>query len=136
MNGRYYSAPKLDQAKEAAVKDGEFDFLLPYAKSLYRTDEAAECIGRDPAYVRDLIEKGRLEAHRDTAIKGGRLSNRVTRRSLLLYLAETADYRSDDTLAQVKAFLKTLRPHQIREIVHAAEHALSSRLKPAKPSKP
>jgi hypothetical protein len=103
---------------------GEHDFLLPYAKQLYRTDEVAECIGRDPAYVRTLIDAGRLEAHRDSSIEGGRLSNRVTRRSLLLYLVETANYCGDETVARVEAVLKTLRPHHVRRLKPACEQAL------------
>ena len=115
----------LPSGAEAGAKNGEYDFLLPYAKPLYRTDEAADCICRDPAYVRALIESGRLEAHRDSAL-GDRKSSRVTRRSILLYLIETANYETIDTVVRLESILKTIAPHHLKRIIAAAQKQLMS----------
>lgn len=124
-NGATYAQPKLHPNAEAAAKNGEYDFLLPYAKPLYRTDEAADCICRDPAYVRALIESGRLEAHRDSAL-GDRKSSRVTRRSILLYLIETANYECIDTVVRVESILKTLAPHHLKRLGAAIQKRLTT----------
>jgi hypothetical protein len=122
-NGMTYSEPKLDARIRAAMDAGEYDFLLPYAKPLYRTDEVADCIGRDPAYVRALIDAGRLEAHRDSAL-GDRKSSRVTRRSILIYLVETANYENIDIVVRVESVLKTLAPHHLKRLVASANKRL------------
>src|SRR5579884_1946366 len=123
MNGSTYQPPKLDPRVEAAAKHGEYDFLLPYAKPLYRTDEVAACIDRDPAFVRALIESGRLEAHRDSAL-GARKSNRVTRRSVLLYLVETANYETIYSVVRIEGVLKTFAPHHLKRIIAYAQKRL------------
>jgi hypothetical protein len=125
MNGKgtAYSPPKLEPRIQRAADAGEYDFLLPYSKALYRTDEVADCIGRDPAYVRALIDAGRLEAHRDSAL-GDRKSSRVTRRSILVYLVETANYETIDIVVRVESVLKTMRPHHITRIIAAAKKRL------------
>jgi hypothetical protein len=110
-----YKPPKLKPRVQAAVDACEFDFLVPWSKTLYRTDEVAECLGRDPAYVRALISAGRLDAHCDSAL-GDRKSSRVTRRSLIMYLAETANYEQADMVPRFEAVLKTMRPHHLKQI--------------------
>lgn len=114
-----YSAPKLEPRTRQALERGEFDFLQPYRKQLLRTDEVGTLIGRDPRYVRDLVESGRLEAHRDSAT-GERKSNIITSRSVLLYLVETANYVPADFEARLLAWMKTLTPAALHRLITVA----------------
>jgi hypothetical protein len=102
-----YSPPVLTPEKAKAAANGEFDFLLPLAKNLWRTDEVADAIGRGTQYVRQLVEEGRLEAHKDSAF-GSRESSLITRRSLVLYFAETANYDPTFHVVRIEALLPKL----------------------------
>ena len=116
-----YSPPKLDQRIRVAVDAGEFDFLLPYAKALYRTEEGAETLGREQQFVRNLVAAGRLEAHTDNALGMGlRKTSLVTRRSLLLYLAETANYSPNYLVVRIEALMKTLNPAALDRLIDTA----------------
>lgn len=102
-----YSPRSLDKKTLAAVGRGDFDFLLPFQKPFWRTDEVAEVIGRSTQYVRELIDGGRLEAHQDSAY-GTRKTSLVTRRSVLLYLAETANYDPGYLVIRIEVITKRL----------------------------
>ena len=114
-----YSAPSLGKQKRKAIAQGDFDFLLPLQKNLWRTDEVADAISRDQQYVRALIDDGRLEAHRDSAL-GVRKSSLITRRSILLYLAETANYDPAYLVLRLEAVLKKLNPAALDRLIAAA----------------
>lgn len=114
-----YTPPKLSAAARRAHDKGEFDFLVPVSKNLLRTDEVAEIINRQTGYIRSLIEEGRLEAHRDSTF-GTRKSNIVTRRSVILYLAETAAYDPAYAVIRTEALMKTLRPEHLHRLAQTA----------------
>lgn len=95
----------------------EFDLLL--------TREVAGEIGRAQAFVRELIESGRLEAHQDSAF-GTRKSNVVTRRSVLLYLAETANYDPAFLVIRMEALLKNLNRPALIRMVNTATKRLNT----------
>lgn len=111
-----YSPPQLNARQLAAAENGEYDFLIPTRKPLMRTDEVAIAIHRSLNYVRALIEDGRLEAHRDSAT-GDRSTNIVTRRSVILYLAETADYDPAHIVMRVEAVMKTLKAPSLDRLI-------------------
>jgi hypothetical protein len=116
-----YSEPSLDKKTRAAIHRGDFDFLLPYQKPLWRTDEVAEVIGRSIQYVRALIEDGRLEAHTDSVFGDGeRKSSMITRRSVLLYLAETANYDPGYLVIRIEVLLKRLTAPTLDRLVATA----------------
>ncbi len=118
--GKPYSTPALTPKMEQAIRNGDFEFLLPYSKALYRTDEVATTIGREQTYVRELVDNGRLEAHRDSAT-GTRKSNLVTRRSVVLYLAETANYDPAYLVLRIEAVLKTMRARDLDRLISTAQ---------------
>lgn len=111
-----YSPPQLDARQMAAVEAGEYDFLIPTRKALMRMDEVASAIGRSLSFVRALIDEGRLEAHRDSA-KGDRLTNLVTRRSVILYLAGTGNYDPAFIVMRVEVVMKTLKAPALQRII-------------------
>jgi hypothetical protein len=111
-----YSPPALSARQRAAVENGEFDFLIPTHKGLMRTDEVAAVIHRGTAFVRELVEQGRLEAHRDSA-KGERNTNIITRRSVTLYLARTSNYDPAHIVMHIEIVLKTLQPPALDRLI-------------------
>jgi hypothetical protein len=115
-----YSPPELDKETRIAVDRGDFDFLLPYQKPLWRVDEVSAIIHRSTQYVRQLIEDGRFEAHQDSAL-GERKSSLVTRRSVLLYLAETANYDPGYLVIRIEVLLKRLTAPSLDRLIVTAQ---------------
>jgi hypothetical protein len=122
---KHYTAPtlekKLSDRKTArdAHQNGEFDFLMPFQKNLLRTDEVADIIGRSKQFVHELVDSGRLEAHRDSAY-GTRKSAVITRRSVILYLAETANYDPTYLVLRIETLLKQLNGTSLARLIQAA----------------
>jgi hypothetical protein len=114
-----YSPPSLNARQLAAVEAGEYDFLIPTRKPLMRTDEVAIAIHRSLDFVRALIEDGRLEAHRDSAT-GKRNTSIVTRRSVVLYLAETSDYDPAFIVMRIEVVMKTLKLPALDRVIATA----------------
>ena len=84
-------APAKSSTKlQSAVDQGAFDFLMPFGPSrpLLRPDEVARCLGWSVRKVYELIQDGKLEAH--ALPERDKQRYQVTRRSVLLFLAETA----------------------------------------------
>lgn len=119
--GKPYSPPVLSPSAQKAVTNGEFDFLLPLAKPLWRTDEVGTAIGRSRQFVRLLIDEGRLEAHQDNG-RGERLriSSLVTRRSVVLYMAETANYDPAFFILRLEAALTKARAPTLDRLIATA----------------
>jgi hypothetical protein len=116
-------AEKPETKKRFSATDAEFadaqrnfDFLLPYRKPLYTVPDTVKAIGREQDYVRELIDLGRLEAHQDSAF-GTRKSNLVTRRSIAVYLARTAQYDPAHFVDSFKELLATLTPAQLTQLI-------------------
>ena len=85
--------------------------------------------------VRVAIESRELEAHRftvhgtkadDFGKNGSRLTNRVTRRSVLLWLAKTADYQPDAIADACYEVAKTLGPALLKTLVQRLTVLLNS----------
>ena len=103
-----------------------FDFLMPYKKALLTTPEVAKVITFGEDFVRELIDDGRLEVHADSAF-GERKTNRVTRRSVLVYFARTAQYDPAHFIDQFRELLKTLTPEQLNKLIVMATQERASR---------
>jgi len=92
-----------------------FDFLLPWSerKALVTVPEAAEVISIGQDAVRNLLDNAELEAHRFTAFgdSNSRLTNRITRRSLLLWLVKTANYAPSAIVQTMLQIARTLTPN-------------------------
>lgn len=114
-----YVAPSLSREAARAVARGDFDFLLPFQKPLWRTDEVADVIGRSTQFVRELIDDGRLEAHQDSAY-GERKTNLVTRRSVLLYQVSIANYDPSLHIIAIEVLLKRLNAPALDRLIATA----------------
>ncbi|HMJ06382.1 MAG TPA: hypothetical protein VK474_09035 [Chthoniobacterales bacterium] len=101
---------------ELASAQRNFDFLMPYKKALLTTKEVAQVIGREQDFVRELIQEGRLESHADSAF-GLMKSNRVTRRSVLVYFARTAQYEPAQFIDGFRDLFLTLTPEQLTKLI-------------------
>lgn len=120
--------PKKFKASDPEFANAQrnFDFLLPYKKPLYTVPETGKTIGREQDFVRELIELGRLEAHADSAF-GTRKSNLITRRSIAVYFARTAQYDPAHFVDSFKDLLTTLTPDQLTKLIVMATHERASR---------
>jgi len=90
-------APAPDPVAQLA-----FDWLIPFrqSKQLLNTEEAAKVLSVGQDVIRALIDDGKLHAHRFNALgTTDRKNNRVTRESLRLYLAGSANYDDDARVA-------------------------------------
>jgi hypothetical protein len=112
--------------REFDLAQRNFDFLMPYRKALLTTPEVAKTIGREQDFVRALIQDGRLEAHADSAL-GERSSNRVTRRSVLVYFARTAEYDPAQFIDAFADLLKALTPDQLTKLIVMATRERAAR---------
>ena len=110
----------------AEVAQQEWDWLVPTNKNLLRPDEAATYFGRSVDYVYDIIEEGKLEVHAPT----DRLVERktITRRSVVLHLAETAKYNPAYFAERVEALLAHLDSHQLSRLIAAATTLRAKRI--------
>ena len=100
----------------------EFDFLILYGprKQSFTTIEVAEILGVSDEFVRLLISGGELHAHlhglgEDKKTDAGktiaaRKTARVTRESLRLYLAKTANYDDQARIDLVVNVLSVFTP--------------------------
>jgi len=119
MAEHFYKTPK---ERWSAVDQGTFDFLVPFSadRRLLRPDEVTRCLGWKPRTVYELIDDAKLEAHGLTDREKTRYQ--VTRRSVLLFLAETALYRGEDTLSRVERILPSLSAAELSRLITTATH--------------
>jgi hypothetical protein len=131
-----YTAPKLPPQKMAAVEQGLFDFLVPFRSLLLRPDQAAQCLrgekntttlrGRVRAdsrhhalsYVYALRQEGKLECIAPTGREKERFM--VTRRSVLLLLAEQSNFEPSDFDTRLEALLPSLTRAQLDRLITKA----------------
>lgn len=102
--------PDLDQQS--------FDWLVPTTKNLLRPDEVARYLGRGETFVYDLIDEGKLEAFEPTDREVKRKV--ISRRSLILVLAEQARTNPALFMERVLAILEHLDSHQLSKVIAEA----------------
>lgn len=108
------SSSKPCPRQQPPVANGGFDFLMAGIKDkpLLTTSEVGKALGLEQETVRNLVEEGCLDAFRFCAT-GQRKTNRVVRRSVLLYLAQTADHDPSEFHRRVNALLAFLTRDQL-----------------------
>jgi len=106
-----YAPPKLPKWKTEAVQQGWFDFLVPYRSPMISPVQVAKSLGRDVDHVYSLIERGKLENH---GVPGRKVERyRITRRSLLVYMAESANYSPNDIVDRLVDIASALTESQV-----------------------
>jgi hypothetical protein len=122
MNRLPYIEPDLSQTRRQMLSDGRFDFLVPWPEPLLAPSQCAIALRGDRdrlSYVYTMIEKGKLE----TVGPRGRTKTRllVTRRSLLLLIAEQFDGNPGSLLERICFLMDALPDSELHEIMrHAA----------------
>jgi hypothetical protein len=90
---------------------------------LLSTKEVAGVIDRKTKFVRELIDAGQLETHADSAF-GKRTTNRITRRSVVLYFIKTPLCDASHFVGAWEQLLSDLSNNQLQHfIVAATRHA-------------
>ena len=117
-----YTAPKLTPQKMAEVEQGLFDFLVPFRGLLLRPDQVAQCLrgttkqGNVPlSYVYALKEEGKLECIAPTGREKERFM--VSRRSVLLLIAEQSNFDPSDFETRLEALLPSLSRAQLERFI-------------------
>jgi len=109
--------------------------LLPLSKPFYTVRETAAFLGCSDQFVRDSFEQGRLFGHQSSGrVRPGQAQRRrvrISRESILLYLAQNATYGPEEVLQRIDAAIAPLprRFHQrllerLRAKLAAAEASL------------
>lgn len=91
-----------------------FDFLVPVTKELLRIDEVMTILRKEKDSIYALVDDGKLEAHQDD---GRRCHYRITRRSVIAHLANTAKYEPADFLDTLLRLIKRLPASQRATII-------------------
>jgi excisionase family DNA binding protein len=105
--------------KMAESAQSLFDFILGISnRELMRVDEVARRIGVERDYVYGLISDGSLEIHRRDAHRSTQL---ITRRSVLLWLMKTAQYRPADFVAGTRGSREQAHCRRARRAAQEAE---------------
>lgn len=110
-----YCQPKVSARAVAQIEQGFFDFLVPYKNPLLRPDQCAKSLNRGVNFIYDLLAEGKLEAHGVPGREKERYQ--ITKRSLLLYLAESANYDPADFETRAEALVDTLTADQLTRLI-------------------
>jgi hypothetical protein len=112
----------------------DFDWLVPTTKDLLRPDEVARYLGRKETFVYDLCDTGKLEAFEpvDREVK----RKVITRRSVLIVLAEQAKTNPALFFERVLALLNHLDAHQLAQLIAAANQRRAKRFPTTTPTAP
>ena len=124
------SAKFAASAEEIARAQLTFDWLIPFspAKQLLNTTEAARILSVSDETVRQLIESGQLEAHGFNASGATeRETNRVTRRSITVFLLRSAKHESDAIVASLLDICRRQLSSAQREAFLAGLHTPPAR---------
>jgi hypothetical protein len=96
------------------IEQGHFDFLVPIEKSLLRVDEVMTILRLEKDSVYALVDSAKLEAHQGD---GRNCHYRITRRSVVAYLASTAKYAPADFLDTLAKLAARLSPGDRAELL-------------------
>lgn len=102
-----------------------FDFLVPVTKELMRIDEVIAILRREKDRIYNLIECGKLEAHQPDSRHA---HYTITRRSVIAYLASTAQYEPDDFVGTLVGLARRLTPQQRAKLAKTILQEDASRL--------
>lgn len=98
--------PKLPKVDATALQES-LDFLLP-RRELLRGDEVAKALGVDQRTLIRLFDDRKLLGHELNAAEGERQHRRYRRASVILYLAQTANYAPEDLRQRLIEVLEQL----------------------------
>lgn len=110
-------AQRLKEIENAQI---EFDFLMPFSdrRTLLSVQEVCACIGRGDTFVYEQVQNGNFEAHGTLADQKQRL--RITRRSVLLWLARTAQYEPQYFMDRLLNMIDALTSAQCEQVIKRA----------------
>jgi hypothetical protein len=99
---------------------GAFDFMMPYseARRTLNPQEVARCLERSIDFVEAMIDEGRLEAF--APADRAKQRKRVTRRSVLLLLAEQAQFHPEHFVERLLCLVDTCTAEQLDAIIRRA----------------
>ncbi len=98
------------------VDTGYFSGLLPKGQDWFSPKEIGAIIGRSDQYVRDTFYSGKILGHLSNGLakKGKEKKSylRVHRDAVALYLAQSANYSSDELISALSEIIGRLSDYQ------------------------
>jgi hypothetical protein len=108
----------------------EFSSFLPKGQEWFTVKEAAAVLGRTPQFVRDAFEQQKLlgfafngRGEKDAA---RRRSIQISRASILIYMMQAANFRSEDFADRVDELVSKLTREEKQHLVAALQKELNS----------
>ena len=117
------TAPNID----LCAWQEHFDFLLP-RKELLRCDEVARALGCDERTVQRHFDSAALHGHDINAGTGQRAQLRYRRDSVILFLADRANYSPSDFRVRLLEVMAKQSPHELALIHQAIGEMLRRKL--------
>lgn len=106
------------------VEQGQFDFILGVSnRELLRTDEIMRRFGVKKEWVYDLIADGSFETHRKEVAGSTQL---ITKRSVLAWLAASANYTTEDTVNLLEKYCRQLSKAERLELLKRLQRMVQS----------
>lgn len=119
--------PPIIKKEEAHQWQEHLNFLLP-KKELLRADEVAAAFDCNVVTVWRLYESGTLVGHDINAATGQRQSLRYRRDSVLMFLAQRANYTPEDMLHKMRQVLSKLPTKELLTIQGACSELLRRKM--------
>ena len=108
-----YRPQKLSPDLEAALRNGEFDFLTRFkSREKIRVAEAASDLSMSQDFIRDLVRAGELEILPLTG-KGSSPTYMITTRSFLRWMVSHSNMTPRALKETLKAFMESLDQEQL-----------------------
>jgi len=120
-NDKYFEVEKQEM--------GYFSNLLPEDQQWFSPKEIGAIIGRSDQYVRNTFYSGKIFGHLSNGVarKGDEKKTylRVHRNAIALYLAQSANYSTDDIVETVVQIIGRLSDYNILRISNAIKEILN-----------
>ncbi len=120
-NDKYFEVEKQEM--------GYFSNLLPDDQQWFSPKEIGAIIGRSDQYVRNTFYSGKIFGHLSNGVarKGDEKKTylRVHRNAIALYLAQSANYSTDDIVETVVQIIGRLSDYNILRISNAIKEILN-----------
>ena len=120
-------APPSDPMISDSSPQGPFEKTLAWKSELLRPNQVADLLGRSPSFIYALIDEGKLEAFEPTDRQVKRKT--ITRRSVLMVLAESGSKNPEIILPRMNALLSYLSPDALEATIKEGNRIIAKEAK-------
>ncbi|MBO5254810.1 MAG: hypothetical protein J6B07_03190 [Opitutales bacterium] len=117
--------------EDDSLECGYFSGLLPDGQDWFSPKEIGAIIGRSDQYVRNTFYSGKIFGHLSNGLakKGFEKKTylRIHRSAIALYLAQSANYSSDDLIEALVQIISRLSDYQLMRVDKALKDIVGGR---------